>query len=61
MAAGLCGPPYCPVCWAPVEVSNLRPGFSWGRSFMREIVILAAAGFLILIMAAALIVHFVVP
>jgi hypothetical protein len=25
-AAGLCGPPYCPVCWAQVEASNLRPG-----------------------------------
>jgi hypothetical protein len=54
--------PLARYCWAPVEVSNLRPGVPSGAApYMREVVIIAAACFLIGIMAAALIVHFVVP
>jgi hypothetical protein len=54
---GFAGTPYCPVCWAR---SKFRTS-GRGSLSMRETVIIAAACFLIFIMAAALIVHFVVP
>jgi hypothetical protein len=49
-----------PVCW-PRSSFEPPAGVPLGRRLMRETVIVAATGFLILIMAAALIVHFVVP
>ena len=51
-------PPLSPGLLGPMKFRTLRPGFPSDSDSMRETVIIAAACFLLLIMALALIVHF---